>query len=95
MWIRGLVCARELVCTRRVGLRPDEVGGGCAREDLSKRSAGRGFPAPLFIQTDRIFWLRYGAGLATVVEGLIEVPVMLWLVRICVRTGRWFEPAKA
>lgn len=87
---------------------------------------------PLFIQTNLIFWLGYGAArllrlryedaapsamigasnhfevaiatatmlfglssgaaLATVVGVLIEVPVMLFLVRICLRTTRWFGP---
>jgi ACR3 family arsenite transporter len=34
-----------------------------------------------------------GAALATVVGVLIEVPVMLMLVRICLKTERWFGPA--
>jgi arsenite transporter len=38
-----------------------------------------------------LFGLSSGAALATVVGVLIEVPVMLMLVRICLRTGRWFE----
>jgi ACR3 family arsenite transporter len=37
-----------------------------------------------------IFGLSSGAALATVVGVLIEVPVMLMLVRICLRTQRWF-----
>lgn len=37
-----------------------------------------------------LFGLSSGAALATVVAVLIEVPVMLMLVRICLRTGRWF-----
>jgi ACR3 family arsenite transporter len=85
---------------------------------------------PLFIQTNLIFWLAYGAArvlglgyrnaapsamigasnhfevaiatsvmlfglssgaaLATVVGVLIEVPVMLMLVKICLRTTHWF-----
>ena len=85
---------------------------------------------PLFIQTNVIFWLTYGAAklmklsyrdaapsamigasnhfevaiatatmlfglssgaaLATVVGVLIEVPVMLMLVKICLRTDHWF-----
>ncbi|MBN2181777.1 MAG: ACR3 family arsenite efflux transporter [Sedimentisphaerales bacterium] len=91
---------------------------------------------PLFIQTNVIFWLAYGAAkifkleyrdaapsamigasnhfevaiatatmlfglssgaaLATVVGVLIEVPVMLMLVRICLKTRNWFrtEPVK-
>ncbi len=88
---------------------------------------------PLFIQTNLIFWLTYGAArvlrlsyrdaapsamigasnhfevaiatatllfglssgaaLATVVGVLIEVPVMLLLVRICLRTEGWFGHA--
>ena len=41
-----------------------------------------------------LFGLSSGAALATVVGVLIEVPVMLMLVRICLRTQRWF-PAEA
>ena len=37
-----------------------------------------------------LFGLSSGAALATVVGVLIEVPVMLWLVRICTRTRHWF-----
>ena len=37
-----------------------------------------------------LFGLSSGAALATVVGVLIEVPVMLMLVRICVRTRGWF-----
>ncbi len=37
-----------------------------------------------------LFGLHSGAALATVVGVLIEVPLMLWLVRICVRTAHWF-----
>ncbi len=88
---------------------------------------------PLFIQTNLIFWLAYGAArllklryedaapsamigasnhfevaiatstmlfglssgaaLATVVGVLIEVPVMLMLVKICLRTTPWFDRA--
>jgi ACR3 family arsenite transporter len=39
-----------------------------------------------------LFGLSSGAALATVVGVLIEVPVMLLLVRICLRTQRWFAP---
>ena len=35
-----------------------------------------------------------GAALATVVGVLIEVPVMLMLVRICLRTDKWFTRAR-
>ena len=37
-----------------------------------------------------LFGLSSGAALATVVGVLIEVPVMLMLVRICLRTQHWF-----
>jgi ACR3 family arsenite transporter len=45
-----------------------------------------------------LFGLSSGAALATVVGVLIEVPTMLLLVRICLRTQAWFpaaQPAKA
>ncbi|MBT3381196.1 MAG: ACR3 family arsenite efflux transporter [Lentisphaerae bacterium] len=42
-----------------------------------------------------LFGLSSGAALATVVGVLIEVPVMLMLVRICLRTQNWFGPAEA
>jgi len=38
-----------------------------------------------------LFGLSSGASLATVVGVLIEVPVMLLLVRICLKTQKWFE----
>jgi len=38
-----------------------------------------------------LFGLSSGAALATVVGVLIEVPVMLWLVRICLNTQGWFR----
>ncbi|MBN1276125.1 MAG: ACR3 family arsenite efflux transporter [Deltaproteobacteria bacterium] len=38
-----------------------------------------------------LFGLSSGAALATVVGVLIEVPVMLMLVRICLKTGHWFQ----
>ncbi len=37
-----------------------------------------------------LFGLSSGAALATVVGVLIEVPVMLMLVRVCLRTQKWF-----
>ncbi len=40
-----------------------------------------------------LFGLSSGAALATVVGVLIEVPVMLMLVKICVRTQGWFGHA--
>jgi ACR3 family arsenite transporter len=38
-----------------------------------------------------LFGLSSGAALATVVGVLIEVPVMLMLVKICLKTQHWFE----
>jgi len=38
-----------------------------------------------------LFGLSSGAALATVVGVLIEVPVMLMLVRICLKTQNWFS----
>ena len=42
-----------------------------------------------------LFGLSSGAALATVVGVLIEVPVMLMLVKICLRTRHWFGPTAA
>jgi len=42
-----------------------------------------------------LFGLSSGAALATVVGVLIEVPVMLMLVKICLRTRRWFPGGEA
>ena len=42
-----------------------------------------------------LFGLSSGAALATVVGVLIEVPVMLMLVKVCLRTRRWFAQAPA
>ncbi len=41
-----------------------------------------------------LFGLSSGAALATVVGVLIEVPVMLWLVRICLATENRFFPCR-
>ncbi|OGX55720.1 MAG: arsenical-resistance protein [Omnitrophica WOR_2 bacterium RIFOXYB2_FULL_38_16] len=41
-----------------------------------------------------LFGLSSGAALATVVGVLIEVPVMLMLVKFCLRTQDWFEHEK-
>jgi len=38
-----------------------------------------------------LFGLSSGAALATVVGVLIEVPVMLMLVKICLKTTHWFK----
>ena len=40
-----------------------------------------------------LFGLSSGAALATVVGVLIEVPVMLMIVKICLKTRGWFGPA--
>ncbi len=41
-----------------------------------------------------LFGLSSGAALATVVGVLIEVPVMLMLVKICLKTTQWFKEAE-
>jgi len=38
-----------------------------------------------------LFGLSSGASLATVVGVLIEVPVMLMLVKVCLRSKAWFR----
>jgi ACR3 family arsenite transporter len=38
-----------------------------------------------------LFGLSSGAALATVVGVLIEVPLMLGLVKFCLRTQAWFS----
>ncbi len=42
-----------------------------------------------------LYGLWSGAALATVIGVLIEVPLMLLLVRVCLRTRGWFRPAAA
>jgi ACR3 family arsenite transporter len=42
-----------------------------------------------------LFGLSSGAALATVIGVLIEVPVMLMLVRICLKTRHWFDGGAA
>ncbi len=42
-----------------------------------------------------LFGLSSGAALATVVGVLIEVPLMLGLVRFCLKTKRWFPESQA
>jgi len=42
-----------------------------------------------------LFGLSSGAALATVVSVLIEVPVMLMLVKLCLRTRYWFVPRQS
>jgi ACR3 family arsenite transporter len=42
-----------------------------------------------------LFGLSSGAALATVVGVLIEVPVMLMLVKICLKTQSWFGPLES
>ena len=44
-----------------------------------------------FATATMLFGLSSGAALATVVGVLIEVPVMLLLVRICLKTQKWFS----
>jgi len=44
-----------------------------------------------YFEVTMLFGLSSGAALATVVGVLIEVPVMLMLVRICLRTANGFR----
>ena len=72
-------------------------GAGAAAEALSYRDAAPSamigasnhFEVAIATAT-MLFGLSSGAALATVVGVLIEVPVMLMLVRICLRTTHWF-----
>ncbi len=41
-----------------------------------------------------LFGISSGAALATVVGVLIEVPLMLMLVKICLKTTHWFKAAE-
>lgn len=42
-----------------------------------------------------LFGLSSGAALATVVGVFIEVPLMLFLVRVCQRTKGWFPATES
>ena len=53
--------------------------------------ASNHFEVAIATSTCMLFGLSSGAALATVVGVLIEVPVMLMLVRICLRTQGWFK----
>jgi len=44
-----------------------------------------------FATAAMLYGLSYGAALATVVGVLIEVPLMLMLVKFCLRTQDWFR----
>ncbi len=46
------------------------------------------------VTSTMLFGLSSGAALATVVGVLIEVPVMLMLVKICLKTTHWFKAAE-
>src|SRR3972149_607647 len=75
------------------------LGYGLAR--LLKLSYENAAPAPMIGASNHfevaiatatmLFGLSSGAALATVVGVLIEVPVMLMLVKICLRTRGWFR----
>ena|SRR3989338_3939421 len=66
------------------GERRTHVGNGSdqfAKNALPLRAFGRAM----------LFGLSSGASLATVVGVPIEVPVMLMLVKVCVKTAGWFK----
>ena len=66
---------------------------------LSSLTALRGHPpssAPAIFQLAvaaaiSIFGFEFGAALATVVGGLVEVPVMLSVVHIIMRSRAWYD----
>ena len=66
--------------------------GGLTYDDAAPTSqigASNHFEVAIAVATV-LFGLNSGAALATVVGVLIEVPIMLTLVRICLRTQHWF-----
>lgn len=58
-----------------------------------KSSGGHTLVMVVIATATMLFGLSSGAALATVVGVLIEVPLMLWLVRICLCTQGWFGKA--
>ena len=65
---------------------------GLAYEDAAPTAqigASNHFEVAIAVAT-MLFGIDSGAALATVVGVLIEVPVMLTLVKICLRTQQWF-----
>ena len=65
-----------------------------ARPSPSRKTVQRLCDLVAIATATMLFGLSSGAALATVVGVLIEVPVMLMLVKICLKTQRWF-PARA
>jgi ACR3 family arsenite transporter len=66
---------------------------GLSYEDAAPTSqigASNHFEVAIAVAT-MVFGLDSGAALATVVGVLIEVPVMLALVKICLKTQHWFK----
>ncbi len=72
---------------RRLGLRYEDAAPS------AMIGASNHFEVAIATAT-MLFGLSSGAALATVVGVLIEVPVMLMLVRICLRTARRFPSAR-
>lgn len=74
-------------CARLLGLTYQDAGPS------AMIGASNHFEVAIATAT-MLFGLSSGAALATVVGVLIEVPVMLMLVRICLRTRGWFAQAQ-
>ncbi len=70
--------------SRRVGLKYEDAA------PTAQIGASNHFEVAIAVATV-LFGLDSGAALATVVGVLIEVPVMLALVKICLSTSHWFN----
>ena len=71
----------------------EEKFGVSAAAPVAMIGASNHFEVAIATST-MLFGLSSGAALATVVGVLIEVPVMLMLVKICLKTTHWFKTAE-
>ncbi len=69
--------------SKRVGLKYEDAA------PTAQIGASNHFEVAIAVAV-MLFGIESGAALATVVGVLIEVPVMLILVKICLRTQHWF-----
>jgi ACR3 family arsenite transporter len=72
------------VISKKVGLKYEDAA------PTAQIGASNHFEVAIAVATV-LFGLDSGAALATVVGVLIEVPVMLGLVKICLKTQHWFK----